>query len=240
MFNFKKPQPVIDWETIFELKHQQASQTLLTDFYSNSNLPPLNTPLNDCGFLAMDFETTGLNPKKESIISVGIVPFNLNRIYLKDAKQWQVKPRTKLTSDSIVIHGITHNDLAEAPEFSSIIPELLQAMTGKVVVVHYHPIERQFLNLALLHHLKEGIEFPVIDTLELEQRIQRQKISGFINWLKGKKIPSVRLQQSRQRYGLPTYTPHHALTDAVATAELLQAQVAKHYSEDSLIEELWI
>ncbi len=231
---------VIDWQQRFKDKKSTAVHPLLRTFYAESQLPSLNTPIQDCELLAMDFETTGLNPKKDSIISVGIVPFTLDRIFLKSAKQWEVKPRTKLTSDSIVIHGITHNDLANAPDFLDIIPELLESMKGKIVVVHYHPIERQFLNRALLHRLKEGIDFPIIDTLELELGIQKSLISGFMNRLKGKKMPSVRLQQTRRRYGLPTYTPHHALTDAIATAELLQAQISKHDSESSFIERFWI
>ncbi|MBM7070645.1 3'-5' exonuclease [Shewanella sp. 202IG2-18] len=240
MFGFTHRKPQLDWTTRFESASVGSVHPLLKHYYSDSILPKLNTPLSECEFLAMDFETTGLNSKKDSIISVGTVPFNLQRIYLNAARQWEVKPRTKLTSDSIVIHGITHNDIADAPDFSNVIPELLETMKSKVIVVHYHPIERQFLNKALLHALKEGIEFPVIDTLELEHQIQQQIASGFLNRLRGKKVPSIRLQQSRKRYGLPTYTPHHALTDAIATAELLQAQVAKHYSESAFIEEFWI
>ncbi|MCV5689194.1 3'-5' exonuclease, partial [Escherichia coli] len=69
----------------------------------------------------------------------------------------------------------------------------------------------------------------------------QQKRSGSL-WerLKGKKPESVRLAQSRRRYGLPDYTPHHALTDAIATAELLQAQIAHHYSEEQPIREFWL
>ena len=41
------------------------------------------------------------------------------------------------------------------------------------------------------------------------------------------------------RYGLPLYSAHHALTDALACGELLQAQVARHYSGRTLISALW-
>ena len=62
---------------------------------------------------------------------------------------------------------------------------------------------------------------------------------NFMNWLKGGQTPSLRLDSSRKRYNLPTYTPHHALTDAIATAELLQAQLAHYYKPDTHIEKLW-
>ncbi len=52
-------------------------------------------------------------------------------------------------------------------------------------------------------------------------------------------MTAVRLGQSRLRYGLPAYTPHHALTDAIATAELLQAQVAYHFDSKINVSTLW-
>jgi len=39
---------------------------------------------------------------------------------------------------------------------------------------------------------------------------------------------------------LPTYPPHDALTDAIATAELLQAQIHHHFSPDTPIKKLWL
>ncbi|MEF1281994.1 3'-5' exonuclease, partial [Vibrio fortis] len=63
---------------------------------------------------------------------------------------------------------------------------------------------------------------------------------GLWNKLKGKKPGSVRLGQSRRRYHLPDYTPHHALTDAIATAELLQAQIAHHYDASRPLKEFWL
>ncbi|MGR5470369.1 3'-5' exonuclease, partial [Vibrio astriarenae] len=106
---------------------------------------------------------------------------------------------------------------------------VLDALAGKVVVVHYKNIERQFFNNALLNIIGEGIQFPVVDTLDIEYAIQRRECAGWLNKLKGKKPGSVRLGHARERYNLPAYQPHHALTDALATAELLQAQLQHHF-----------
>jgi len=38
---------------------------------------------------------------------------------------------------------------------------------------------------------------------------------------------------------LPRYRLHHALTDALATAELLQAQVAHRFTPDTPLSALW-
>lgn len=107
-------------------------------------------------------------------------------------------------------------------------------------MVHYRRIEREFLDQALRTRIGEGIEFPVLDTLQIEEDIQQRTSGGLWNKLKGNKPKSLRLAQSRRRYGLPDYTPHHALTDAIATAELLQAQIAHHYQADQPISSLWL
>ena len=45
---------------------------------------------------------------------------------------------------------------------------------------------------------------------------------------------------TRRRYGLPFYHPHHALTDALACAELLQAQLITHYGAKTPVGKLWL
>jgi DNA polymerase III subunit epsilon len=63
-------------------------------------------------------------------------------------------------------------------------------------------------------------------------------VARFKRWLGGKPV-SIRLHDSRLRYGLPGYQPHHAVVDALATAELLQAQIAARFSPATPIGELW-
>jgi DNA polymerase III subunit epsilon len=231
--------PSTDWTTRHANKQASAIHPFLKAFYS-APLVTGDTPLDEIEFVAMDFETTGLNVKKDGIITIGLVPFTLNRVYINRAQHWTVRPRQKLNEQSVVIHNITHNDILDAPDLSEVIEPVLAALSGRVVVVHYRRIEREFLDRALKDRIKEGIEFPVIDTLDLEAHIQQRLNGGFWNKLRGKKPQSVRLAQARKRYGLPAYTPHHALTDAIATAELLQAQIAYHYDAKNPIEDFWL
>ncbi|EAQ54135.1 3'-5' exonuclease [Vibrio sp. MED222] len=231
--------PAVDWTFKFAQKLERARDERLKQFYSQP-LPAPDTPLSEVTFLAVDFETTGLNPNKDGIITIGLVPFTLNRIYLRQAKHWTLRPKQKLEEDSVVIHGITHNDIIDAPDLSEVLDEILESMGGHIPVVHYRRIERDFLDNALKVRLGEGIEFPVLDTLEIESQIQNKLAGGLWNKLKGKKPASVRLGQSRRRYHLPDYTPHHALTDAIATAELLQAQIAHHFSPDMPVKDFWL
>ncbi len=234
---FQKPS--IQWNAKFEQKLAMTSNENLLAFYG-AGLPAPDTPLSEVEFVAIDFETTGLDPDENDIITIGLVPFNLKRIYLRESRHWKVRPKQKLDEDSVIIHGITHSELIDAPDLGDILDELLPCLSGKIVVVHYRRIEREFLDKALRERIGEGIEFPVLDTLQIEEIIQKKLTSSLWDKLKGKKTESLRLAQSRRRYGLPDYTPHHALTDAIATAELLQAQIAHYYRDNQTIREFWL
>ncbi|MCK6265087.1 3'-5' exonuclease [Vibrio sp. ZSDE26] len=231
--------PTIDWTLKLSKQLAQAKHPVLKRFYEQP-IPEGTSSMSEVEFLAVDFETTGLDPKKDDIITVGLVPFTLNRIYLNRARHWTVRPRKQLNDDSIVIHGITHNDIIDAPDLTEVVEEILDCIAGNILVVHYNRIEREFLDKALRSRFNEGIQFPVIDTMHIESNIQALWAGGFWNMLKGKKPQSVRLGKSRERYGLPPYTPHHALTDAIATAELLQAQIAYHYDAKQPIRDFWL
>jgi len=228
---------VKNWNTRYAQLADDAQNNLLKEFYLSS-FSDASASVKDIPFVALDFETTGLNSKTDDIVSVGLVPFTLARIYCKQSKHWVVQPRRNLSESSIVIHGITHNDVDNAPDFDNIIAPLLDALRSKVIVVHYAAIERAFFNSALLLRLKEHIEFMVVDTMELERRALKAK-QGLIGQLFNTKLGSLRLNDCRKRYSLPAYEGHHALTDALATAELLQAQLRHHYTEETPLCTIW-
>lgn len=225
---------VPNWTARFEHLAETAKDQRLRDFYAKGAALS-STPLNEVEFVSVDFETTGLDAQNDAILTIGLVPFTLNRIYCRGSAHWVVNPNRELNEESVVIHGITDSEVKNAPQLEQILESVLQALAGKIVVVHYKNIERNFFNQALLNCIGEGIEFPVVDTLDIEYAIEREKCKGLINWLKRKKPGSVRLGKARERYGLPAYQPHHALTDALATAELLQAQIKHHFADDATL-----
>ncbi|MBV0932483.1 3'-5' exonuclease [Marinobacterium weihaiense] len=227
-----------DWAERYRSLATTARHPALKAFYGAGVVAP-ETPLSDVPMVAVDFETTGLDPRKSGIVSIGLVPMNSRRIYCGQARHWVLKPRATLSSESVVVHGITHSEIEEAPDLMRILDELLAQLQGKVVVVHHRGIERAFLNSALKARIREGIEFPVIDTMELEARLYRRRRVSFWARLFGHKPISIRLAQSRERYHLPYYRPHHALTDAIACGELLLAQVADRFSPETPVSELW-
>lgn len=227
-----------DWRTLYASLASTARNPHLVRYYQAGTVAA-DTPLSDVPLMALDMETTGLDPKKHGIVSFGLVPMDLSRIRCQGSLYRVVKPSRELSSESVAFHRITHSDIEDAPRLVQVLSELLEAMAGKVMVVHYRNIERAFLDQALRHYLGEGIHFPVIDTMELEARIHPRQKTGLLNWFLRRPPESIRLADSRRRYGLPQYQSHHALTDALATAELLQAQVATHFRPDIPVSELW-
>ncbi|MCG8686759.1 MAG: 3'-5' exonuclease [Desulfobacterales bacterium] len=234
--NIKPP----DWEKRFTKLAQEASDPRLKDFYQASCVP-LSTPVSQVRFLALDLETTGLDIKTDAIVSIGFVPMTYNRVICQGARNWTIRPEQSPESPLAEIHGITHTHLETSPGFNDSLSHILKAMAGHIVVAHYCDIEREFLDKACREFTGETLQFPVVDTMELESRkhpVFRPNV--FQRWLGDKPSPSLRLSHSRERYGLPRYTPHHALTDALATAELLMAQLADRYLPHTPIGKLWI
>lgn len=226
-----------DWAAQFEVLASHARHPSLQAFYQAGAISA-QTPIEQVKLLAMDVETTGLNAQNHSIVSIGLIPLSVQRIRCGEGLYWVVKPQSELNDESVTFHHITHTDILHAPQLPDVLEALLMAMAGKVMVVHYQNIERAFIDQALRRHLGEGLHFPVIDTMQLEARMHRKK-RGWLDRFLRRPQPSIRLADSRARYGLPVYHAHHALTDALATAELLQAQIANHYSSSTPIGALW-
>ena len=232
--------PASDWPARFAELAAAARDPRLQAFYAAGAVAG-ETALKDVPMVAIDVETTGLDPARDEIVSIGVVPMDTACIRSSASRYWVVRPRAELHPESVAIHAITHVQIAAAPDFGAILDELLPALAGRVVVVHCREIERRFLDVALKARLGEGIEFPVIDTMELEARLHRRPPPGLLARLFGRKPApvSIRLADSRERYNLPRYRAHHALTDALATAELLQAQVAQRFAPETPLRELW-
>lgn len=226
------------WPEYLADRAARVRDPLLADYFAAGCASP-ETPIGEVPLAALDIETTGLDPRRHAVVSVGVVPFGLARIPLRGARYWVLRPSRALTGTSVTLHHITHAEVQDAPDLAEILPELLATLKGRVAVVHYRHIERPFLDSGIQARLGEGLRFPMIDTMSLEARLHRQSPwARFRRWL-GRPPVSIRLQASRERYGLPPYQGHHALVDALATAELLQAQVASRFSRDTPVGRLW-
>lgn len=228
----------ISWSEYYAARAAQVQDKALQHFFAQGCLSA-DTPIQEAPLVALDMETTGLDSRRHAIVSIGVQPFTLNRIRLHERRYWVLRPPRPLSEKSITFHRITHSEIAEAPDFNDILDELLEQLTGRIPVVHFANIERPFLDSAIKDRRGEGLRCPMVDTMAIEARFERRGWRTLWTRLLGRQPASIRLHDSRHRYGLPVYQAHHALTDALATAELFQAQVATHFSPDTPISEFW-
>lgn len=233
------PEQTLSWPDLYRQLTTDAKDQRLRDFYAAGCVAP-DTPVEKVPFVAVDFETTGLDPDQHSIVSVGLVPFTLDRIQLGGARHWLVKPQLPLHQTSVTVHGITHTDIDKAPDLEEVLGDILSCLAGRIPVVHYRNIERPFLNVALKWRIREGLQFPVVDTMAIEAHLHPDRQPSWWQKLKGQQPVSIRLADSRTRYRLPHYQPHNALIDALASAELLIAQIQHHFSPETPIGDLWL
>jgi DNA polymerase III subunit epsilon len=178
--------------------------------------PDPGTVWREVTFSVLDFETTGLDPGSDEIISFATVTVSDGRVRLDDARDELVRPTRMPDWDTIRIHGLREADLEEAPPLDEVIGELLKAITGRPVVAHVAAVERGFLAAALG---QRGIELrnPFVDTAELDRelrRIRRRSSPG---------QEPIGLSAMARDLGLPVHRPHHAQGDALTTAQAFLA-----------------
>ncbi|MZI94585.1 3'-5' exonuclease [Vibrio sp. CAIM 722] len=208
----------------FVKRYSDQKEDPLLKPYFEQILPSRKQDVRELKLLVLDFETTGFDPMNDSVLSMGWVEVSHRCIQLTSARHLFVRNHTPVKVESVKVHHIVPEKLnSEGIGIDEAFGQLLEAMAGKVVVAHGCVIERRFL----AHYIQsrfELSELPVIwlDTLKIEQKRQ--------DFHKGD--PDVRLAVVRRRYGLPAYLAHHALVDALSTAEVYLAQIHALFNQD--------
>jgi len=191
----------------------------LADYY-RVPVPDDDTPADRLRLLAIDLETTGLEPARDTILSVGFVPVDGDTIVLAGARQLVVRTEREV-GQSAVLHGITDDVVAAGLPVGAAAAATLEALAGRVLLAHFAQIEVGFLSRVCEQLYGAPLVPPVVDTLVLHDRVINR---GFDD---ESRAGALRLWNARRRFGLPRYAAHAALMDAVACAELYLAHVAE-------------
>lgn len=221
---------LINWLAGYEAKRKKLLKKVpdgpLHDFLSVP-FPTLDTLFAELPILAVDFETTGLDAKADKLLSVGFVSLTKEQIKLNSSYHQIIKTKTQLEESNVIIHHITDEQKEQGQPLHTVVERLLEALTGKVMLVHFARIERQFLQQACLELYGVAPEFPIIDTLVIAKRQLDKRDVAY--------DPSeLRLSNLRSKYQLPDHHGHDALNDAIATAELLLAQINNKPKADKI------
>lgn len=172
------------------------------------------TPWRAAGFIAVDVETTGLDPSRDEVISFAAVPVEGGRIVAGESVSGLVRPAAPLSPRSIEIHGLRAQDLAAAPPPPVALAPLTRAMRDRILVAHVAGVERAFLR-SQRGSLERWLPRPAVDTALLWRLLRIERGEGDPG------PPS--LATVAASLGLPAHRPHEAEGDALTTAQAFLA-----------------
>lgn len=232
---FSNRHPLLRLERQRQILLEQTT-TQLPDYLKRLLTQPYPTPKQDCkklSFTVVDFETSGLDPISDHIVSIGWVHIIEGVIKLSTAQHLIINEPvvTSIIEDSDTSdHTETRNNTEArniARSLHHILPEqqkegiaiekamqlFFESLPSSLVIAHGTTIEKRFLSQFFLSH--KYMDFPLIwlDTLKIEQASISHRYQN-----------DFRLSALRRDYKLPDYPAHNALMDATATAELFLAQ----------------
>jgi DNA polymerase-3 subunit epsilon len=121
--------------------------------------------------IVLDTETTGLEPAQgHRIIEIGCVELRNRRITGHDYHQY-LQPDREIDQGAIEVHGITNEFLEDKPNFSDVVKDFVEYVSGAQLVIHNAPFDVGFINheLAMLGKEWGRLEdhCTIIDTLTM-------------------------------------------------------------------------
>ncbi len=176
-------------------------------------------------YWALDLETTGLDPARDEILSVGMVPIRAGAIRWGERWRSHVRPvrPAAVAGEGLRAHHLVPDELADAPPLADVLPEVDRRLREGVLLVHFASLDVAFLRTAWAAHGLAWPKPPVVDTVRLLEKLEHR-----MHQLVPHPAPTrTALSEAREDLGLPPHANHDALHDALATAELFLALRAR-------------
>src|SRR5690554_3728335 len=95
----------MNWQGFFSRKENNPAVFVAAYQSLFSDKIPSDTPLESLDFTVLDTETTGLNIKKDDIVSYGSIKVAGYRIMVNTAKEYYLKS-DKLDREAVKVHGL--------------------------------------------------------------------------------------------------------------------------------------
>ena len=162
-------------------------------------------------YVALDLETTGLDPERDTILEVGAVRFRTSfgngsiQAHVQDTWTSPINPGRPIPIQIQHLTGITHDEVSRAPRFSQVINRLRSFVGNYPVNGHNVSFDLSFLHK---HHLP--LNNPAVDTFEMASILMPH-------------TARYSLSKLGEALGLTHLGTHRALDDAKATQALFVA-----------------
>lgn len=155
--------------------------------------------------IVLDFETTGLNTRREHVIEIGAVKLVGGTVV--DSLSVLVNPGMALPPVITQVTGITDGMLADKQPASVEIPKLMDFIGDCAIAAHNASFDASMLQTEL-QRLGMTWHGPVLDTLTMARKLYPQ-------------MKSFKLARLCKHLGVSLKNAHRAVHDATATAECL-------------------
>ncbi len=183
--------------------------------FSIADLPPPNAELGarlllQLELVVFDTETTGLELRRgDTMVSIGACRILNGRLLAQEAFDQFINPGRPIPEQSTLIHGLSDDDVADAPPASVVLPRFRDFVGHGILVAHNAAFDMLAINL---HAESAGVTFdmPVLDTLLLSRALDPT--------FEGHGLDAL---ATRFQLTFAPGTRHSALGDAQVTAELL-------------------
>lgn len=161
--------------------------------------------------VAFDCETTGLDVRRDDIITIAAVRIRDNRILTSEQFEAVVRPEARMNVDAIKVHRLREMDVAAGERIQRIIPQFLHFVGGRPLVGYYVDFDVRMIDKYLLG--LKGIELPN-KLIEVSRLYYERKY--------GDASPGTTVDLSfaaiLRDLDLPVLNQHDAFNDALMTA----------------------
>ncbi|MFA1548584.1 3'-5' exonuclease [Actinomadura chokoriensis] len=169
-------------------------------------------------YVVVDVEGNGQQPP--DLVELAAVPIVGGVI--REPMSWLVKPPRPIEYFATRIHGLTNNDVDDAPSFAAISGQVLHSLNSPALVAHNAHVDVGVLQ----RHLGEWECPEVFDTLKLAKRLVPNQMSYKL----GSLVEAFKLAE-----GLPEgLSPHRATYDALVAARLFVLLATKAVALEKL------
>jgi len=114
-------------------------------------------------FVAIDTETTGLDPQADALVALAAVPFRDGKPCVGDGYTRLVNPGRPIPDAARAIHGIGDADVAQAPAPAVALPPFLALCAGRAIVAHTAAFDLTLINRAARAAGLDPVESPALD-----------------------------------------------------------------------------
>jgi DNA polymerase III epsilon subunit family exonuclease len=176
------------------------------------------------GFVALDVETTGLDRRRDAVVSVAAIPFVDRRP--QPGLRTLVNPGRPIPAEATHIHGLDDDAVASGPVIADVWPELAAACAGRVLVGYAIDFD-----LAVLTRAARAAARPPLRNVALDTRDLALALDG--------RRHEVTLERLAERVGVPVIDRHTAAGDAL-TAGLILIELLREFEAQGVrtLEEL--